>query len=103
MEKEVIDAEELSALNLTYDHNTSIFKPLVYHATFMRIKRYLFSRPEFTDNYDSVPEKKYDASFLVEKTKDHKFSVYSVNRIDISTRFEFDEDQFYKKLASIDI
>lgn len=39
MEKEVIDADDLSAMNVTYDHTVSLFRPLVYHATFMRIKK----------------------------------------------------------------
>jgi len=87
MEKEVIDADDLPALNLVYDHTKSVFRPEAYHATFMRVK--------------NTPEKKYDATPLIEYTKDKQFDEYEVKRIDISTRFEFGDDKFYKSLATL--
>ena len=39
IEKEVIDTDNLPALNLVYDHTKSVFRPEAYHATFMRIKK----------------------------------------------------------------
>ena len=39
LEKEVIDVDNLQAMNVYYDHTTSLFKPMAYHATFMRIKK----------------------------------------------------------------
>jgi hypothetical protein len=87
MEKEVIDADSLPAMNVFYDHTTSMFKPSIYHATFMKVK--------------NTPEKKYDATSLIEKTKEHQLGEYTVKRLDISTRLQFGEDKFYKSLASM--
>lgn len=48
----------------------------------------------------STPEKKYDATPLIEKTKENQLGEYVVKRIDISTRLEFAEDKFFKPLYS---
>ncbi len=39
IEKEVIDVDNLAAMNIVYDHTISMFRPEAYHATFMRIKK----------------------------------------------------------------
>jgi hypothetical protein len=89
IEKEVIDTDNLAAMNIIYDHTISMFRPEAYHATFMRIK--------------NTPELKYDATPLIEYTKEKKLDDYEVKRIDISTRGEMGDDKFYKALATVNL
>lgn len=89
MEKEVIDADNLQAMNVMYDHTTSLFRPMAYHITCMRIKK--------------NPERQFDAAGLIEKSKKIGFTECTIKRLDISTRFEFADDKFYKPLSSLNL
>jgi len=52
---------------------------------------------------NSTPELKYDATPLIEYTKEKKLDEYEVKRIDISTRGEMGDDKFYKALATVNL
>ena len=85
IDKEIIDVSELKAMKVLYDHNIGCFRAEKFHLTLFRVGEEL--------DYEKM-NKEFEG---------FEFGEIECGSIDISTRFEFEEDQFYKPLYRIKI
>ena len=83
MKEEIIDDKELKSMNLLYDHAEGVFKAEKHHLTLFRVK----------------PEA--DLGTIYKELSGFEFGNAECHSIDISTRFEYDEERFYNPLHRI--
>lgn len=83
IKENIIDDQELKSMNLLYDQSEGIFKAEKHHLTLFRVK----------------PEA--DLGTIYKELSGFEFGNAECHSIDISTRFEYDEDRFYNPLHRV--
>jgi len=88
LEKDILQKPDLSKMHIRYDRIQRLWKPKAYHVTLFRVRPHeKLSELDFEDTLDQF--------------KDHRIGDFTMNRLDISTRFVYDSDNFYKPLWSM--
>ena len=83
IQERIIDDQELKSMNLLYDQSEGVFKAEKHHLTLFRVK------PEV------------DLGTLYKEMGSFEFGNAECHSIDISTRFEYDEERFYNPLHRV--
>ncbi len=83
IDKEIIDVSELKAMKVLYDHNIGCFRAEKFHITLFRVGEEL------------------DCEKINKELEGFEFGEVECGSIDISTRFLYEDDQFYKPLYRI--
>ncbi|KAL4441574.1 hypothetical protein ABPG74_021506 [Tetrahymena malaccensis] len=92
--QEIIHEDDLKSMNICFKN--SKYKPEKMHITLFRIRE-----QQYQD--DSGKYQYYNWRSIFEKHGNIDLGQVSVPHIDISTRFEYDEDKFYKPLLRLQL
>lgn len=87
IQNEIIDTDDLKAMKIVFDKNHK-FRPETFHLTLFRVKN------------KQKEDELMDISLLNE-FKDYNLGQTELKFVDISTRFEYMDDQFYQPLWRI--
>lgn len=83
LDKEIMDTNDLKPMKVLYDHNLGLFRAEKYHITLFRVQGDV------------------DLEKALKIFEDFEFGEVECNSLDVSTRFEYDDDKFYQPFFRI--